>query len=1081
MPIRTKCPKCGRRFQRLDTHLRVSAICRDVAGRSEDTEPPPTGPMNIISCTAPVLNSAATLTGNLNFAMTLPGNLNSAVETTTNLSTTTEECNRSSTTAPSLQVSVTDSSHYSLPASNFTLKPRLCLPKSHEDWEKANHFFEQHLIPLVISELSVDSKYTVLAEGVFDYFSANFGSANGNPHHRQRQNKHQSRLAGQVREAKALKNEARRVFEQAKKSTTLSQESINTIAKKFFQSVRSHNKLIRAHRKSQHATRQRSARRHCHENLWRFTKDLLDDDTTSNIQPTFSEPEATSFFSTIYHSEPQSFTQPSWLPSASAPEVSFNEDDISMAEIDKVVKKSRSNSSPSPVDGLPYSVFKNCPSLLVALHNIFNLCWATSVVPSAWKFAAIRLIGKTSASSDPSSPTNFRPIALTACVGKLFTAIIRNRFLNYMLINKYFDKSVQKAFMPATPGCSEHHLKLTTILSDAKRKHRSLAACWVDLANAYGSVHHSLIQFSLTHYHAPSKLYNLVKALYTGLAARVTSTSWSTPLIPIQLGVYQGDPLSVVIFNTVINTLVDTLQTRRDLGYRYSQRQLPINLLQYADDTCLIGNSPVSCQHLLDMTAVWLQWSGMRAKITKCAALGLQGSSGKKIDPRLFLNSQQIPYAPRGVKFLGLAIDVPPDKSKSRAELLSKFECMLAKVDACPLTSKQKLLIYRSGVCPRLNWLLTVVEFSISWIQKSLDSLASRYLKHWSGLARPANTALLFLSGRKGGLNLPLPSTMHKRLQSSRQSQLLTSSDSCVRFMAEEALQNDLSLSRPKFKASREVREVMLHNPDFTRKSLVAATKLLVTEEVEDRLFNSLQHLEKQGHMSRCSSPDGAKIWAKALESAKDEHLKFVLNSAVDTLPHNANLALWRKRVGDSCPLCGERQTLIHVLNSCKAARDGRRFNARHDTILAEIVSTLSSFTAPSANLSADLGSYVFPHHIVPTDLRPDIVCWDDVLRKIVLIELTICFETSFLHAAERKSVKYEDLVARARSSGYSGRLITLQVGSRGIIDQVGFHHLQQEFNIPKNQYIQLLHRISLLVIEESYKIWCQRNYSLSM
>ena len=139
-------------------------------------------------------------------------------------------------------------------------------------------------------------------------------------------------------------------------------------------------------------------------------------------------------------------------------------------------------------------------------------------------------------------------------------------------------------------------------------------------------------------------------------------------------------------------------------------------------------------------------------------------------------------------------------------------------------------------------------------------------------------------------------------------------------------------------------------------------------------------------------------------------------------------------------------------------------------------MSLLSAYTAPSANISADLGVYTFPHHIVPTDLRPDIVLWDDTLRKIVLIELTICFETSFHHAAEWKGLKYEDVVARARSVGYTGRVITLQVGSRVIIDHAGFSHLKQEFSISKQDFAQLLTRISLLVVEESYKIWCQRN-----
>ena len=131
-------------------------------------------------------------------------------------------------------------------------------------------------------------------------------------------------------------------------------------------------------------------------------------------------------------------------------------------------------------------------------------------------------------------------------------------------------------------------------------------------------------------------------------------------------------------------------------------------------------------------------------------------------------------------EFLGLHVDTPQDSSRLRAELLTQFNNMLDRVDSCPLTSKQKLLVYRSGVYPHISWDLTVVEFPISWVRRNLDSQATRYLKSCSGLARSANPALLLLSGKSGRLNLPLPSTMHKRLQCSRQSHLLTSPDPCV-------------------------------------------------------------------------------------------------------------------------------------------------------------------------------------------------------------------------------------------------------------------------------------------------------------
>jgi hypothetical protein len=127
-----------------------------------------------------------------------------------------------------------------------------------------------------------------------------------------------------------------------------------------------------------------------------------------------------------------------------------------------------------------------------------------------------------------------------------------------------------------------------------------LAVCWLDIANAYGSVHHSLIQFALQHYHASPHFLSILQALYSGLEATVITESWETPLVSLQKGVYQGDPLSVVIFNTVMNTLrlVDTISPRVDLAYQFSGSLRCVNILQYAVDMCLVANSPANtcCQ-----------------------------------------------------------------------------------------------------------------------------------------------------------------------------------------------------------------------------------------------------------------------------------------------------------------------------------------------------------------------------------------------------------------------------------------------------------------------------------------------------
>ena len=133
----------------------------------------------------------------------------------------------------------------------------------------------------------------------------------------------------------------------------------------------------------------------------------------------------------------------------------------------------------------------------------------------------------------------------------------------------------------------------------------------------------------------PPDFVSIMENIYDGLAATIVTDDWITPAIPLQIGVYQGDPLSVVIFNTVINTLVDTLKMRIDLGYCLRNSCHQKNVLQYADDICLIAISAASCQHLSNITDRWLEWAGMRAKVQKCHSLALQGSTGHTIEPKL--------------------------------------------------------------------------------------------------------------------------------------------------------------------------------------------------------------------------------------------------------------------------------------------------------------------------------------------------------------------------------------------------------------------------------------------------------------
>ena len=740
-------------------------------------------------------------------------------------------------------------------------------------------------------------------------------------------------------------------------------------------------------------------------------------------------------------------------------------------------RRSRNGSTPCPYDQISYKILKKCPSVVEALLNIFNHCLYRSSVPDSWKAAVVILLGKPAAKNDARNPSNFRPIALTPCIGKLFTAILKNRLLSYVASNGYLDTSIQKAFVSSMPGCFEHQVKLSSAIQEARLQQKNIAVCWLDLANAFGSVEHDLILLTLEHYHLDPAFINLVRAFYSGLSVVVKTATWVTDNIPFTIGIYQGDPMSVIIFNLVANLFVELItENYSHLGYHFTGSDLALSLLQYADDSCLVSNSIENCQVLCNVAEKWLQWACMKAKVPKCRVLAIR--RGKVIDPQLTLNSLPIP--PVGddpIKFLGMPLSSTLDDNHHRQHVVCKLQALMAKVDRSYISRKQKLRLFSLAVCPRLAWDLMVIQLPISWVERQLDPLANSYLKKWAGLARCANPSILFLSQANGGLHLPALSTNFKKLQVSRMAQLLVSRDNCVRFVAGRLLQHENSTSGRAFLPASVVKGVMVENPGASKQKLKELSTLTVAVSDESSRLEKLQSLQVQGECFRLGV-DTFDIWSVAVSSVTDIIMKFSLNALMDTLPHRHNLLKWGKAQTSACPLCSEKQTLIHVLNNCNIALRQRRFDQRHNEVL-KIVSDFIRLHMPCGFcVTSDLPSegYIRPDFLM-SDLRPDIILWSTAAKTAYLLELTVCFDTNFSAAAERKTSKYFELVeAIGSTTAYRCYLYTLQVGSRGIVDQDSFNHIKSILHCTRKDFNRLLLSLSITAMTESFKIWSRRD-----
>ena len=183
-----------------------------------------------------------------------------------------------------------------------------------------------------------------------------------------------------------------------------------------------------------------------------------------------------------------------------------------------------------------YFYLKKLPTCHHFLATLFSkILYKDHSAPAAWCTATLRLIHK---GGETTTPSNFRPIALTSIVGKIFHKIIAIRLEKYLLNNNMIDSSIQKGFLT---GVMEHILSLNAIMENAKHYNKSLYITFLDLKNAFGSVPHNLIEDMLVHIRTPTAIVDYIKSMYLKLTASITTKSWSSPPFPIRTGVFQGD------------------------------------------------------------------------------------------------------------------------------------------------------------------------------------------------------------------------------------------------------------------------------------------------------------------------------------------------------------------------------------------------------------------------------------------------------------------------------------------------------------------------------------------------------------
>lgn len=762
------------------------------------------------------------------------------------------------------------------------------------------------------------------------------------------------------------------------------------------------------------------------------------------------------------------------------PTTDFNIQAPTWKEVQAVVKAARTSSAPGP-NGVPYVVYKRCPRLLHRLWKILRVIWRRGKVAQPWRSAEGVWIPKEEKSI---TIEQFRSISLLNVEGKIFFSVLSQRLSDYLLKNQYIDPSVQKGGIPGVPGCLEHTGVVTQLIREAREGKGNLAVLWLDLANAYGSIPHKLVEVALEKHHVPSNIKALIMDYYNNFNLRFTSGNVTSEHHRLEKGIITGCTVSVILFSLAMNMLVKSAEPEcRGPKTKSGIRQPPIRA--FMDDLTVTTESVPGCRWVLQGLERQTTWARMRFKPEKSRSLVLK--RGKVSDQfRFSLASILIPtVTDKPVKSLGKTFDCSLKDAASTKATNDQLESWLTTVDKSGLPGKFKAWLYQHGILPRILWPLLVYDFPISMVE-GFERRVSSYLRRWLGL--PRSLSCIALYGNKNKLTLPFNSLseefkvararevlMYRESKDPKVSQAGIEVRTGRKWRAQEAVDQAVSRLRHKELVGAVVtgRSGLGSIPAIRYEKAKGKDRRYLVQkevraEVEEQRASVMVGLRQQGAWTRWEEAIERRISWGELWRAEPQRVRFLIQSVYDTLPSPSNLFCWGKSETPACTLCQGRGTLEHILSSCPKALGDGRYRWRHDQVLKAVAESIKSAvdqckrsqpskrcilfvkageklssrpklrsgllgTANDWQLSVDLGKQLrFPRDIAETNLRPDIVLSSAMSRQVIMLELTVPWEERIDEANERKKEKYAELVEECRSRGWRAQCLPIEVGGRG-------------------------------------------------
>ena len=320
---------------------------------------------------------------------------------------------------------------------------------------------------------------------------------------------------------------------------------------------------------------------------------------------------------------------------------------ISLDEVSKAIHLLKSNKAPG-TDGLINEMLKEGISVLLPyLHKLFNQIFISGNYPENWRTNTLSPLHK---KGDTHTTGNYRGIAVSSCIPKLFLSILQRRLVDFSDNNNVIP-NCQLGYKRKSSTC-DHILTLKNLIDKyiSRATRTCMYACFVDFKSAFDTVWRRALLYKILKLGVAGNFLNIIENMYSSVYYCVKLDGSLSDPITSNVGVKQGCVLSPLLFNMFLSDLPDIFDSSCD---PVNLLDVKLSCLMFADDLIILSESASGLQSALNKLQEYCSKWGLTINIDKTKVV-IFNKGGHKFPSLKFLLNGNLVEAVQSYCYLGI-------------------------------------------------------------------------------------------------------------------------------------------------------------------------------------------------------------------------------------------------------------------------------------------------------------------------------------------------------------------------------------------------------------------------------------------